>query len=206
MATALSPPYMTLGSLTCCIFLLATFHINNVILFYLAAALPEAPASSSKSPDGVRQNTKTSTNKHITSLIMLPALIEGTESFVFFTIMLLFPQRFQLIGWIMTIAVFINIIQRMLLAKEQFHLNHVYKNSWRFLSINIMHCKRIKYQLESIPANFDANAFSNCERLPANESSSPLSKILLNRVVSLLGVDNMTQGADIFSVFIYCRI
>ncbi|ORX35093.1 hypothetical protein BD324DRAFT_652809 [Kockovaella imperatae] len=81
--------------------LLGSFHINNVILFYLASAVPP-----------------TTTVKEMTSLQMIPALIEGSESFCFFTIMILCPSWFKEIAYGMSVLVGINILQRSLLARD----------------------------------------------------------------------------------------
>ena len=82
--------------------LLAAFHVNNVILFYLSAALPPSETT------------------EMTSLRMVPAIIEGTESLVFFTLLLLLPAWFVSISWTMALAVGVNIAQRSVLAYSAF--------------------------------------------------------------------------------------
>jgi len=80
--------------------LLSSFHVNNVILFYLSSALP--PSSSTE----------------LTSLRMVPAIIEGTESLIFLTLMIAFPGWFVVMSWVMACLVGLNIIQRSLLARS----------------------------------------------------------------------------------------
>jgi phosphatidylglycerophosphate synthase len=80
----------------------ATFHVNNFVLFYVAAVLEK------------RKNT-TDNEKHVkelTSVAMKPALIEGFESGVLFTIMLAFPQWIEFLSWLMAALVVVGIFQR----------------------------------------------------------------------------------------------
>ena len=51
---------------------------------------------------------------------MMPALVEGTESFIFFTVLITFPKHFELIAWVMTGAVGFNVVQRMWIARDAF--------------------------------------------------------------------------------------
>ena len=83
-------------------FLESTFHVNNFILFYVAAMV-EKMGSQAKSAERA---------KHLTSLIMQPAFIEGTESALLFTAMLLDPHRLQILSWIMGGCVCVGIVQR----------------------------------------------------------------------------------------------
>lgn len=83
-------------------FLEATFHINNFILFYVAA-IAEKKANNEPS--------KTRT-KELTSVMMRPALIEGMESGVLFTLMLAFPSQINMWCWLMSASVAIGICQR----------------------------------------------------------------------------------------------
>ncbi|CAD6565076.1 MAG: hypothetical protein TREMPRED_000802 [Tremellales sp. Tagirdzhanova-0007] len=82
--------------------LLASFHVNNVILFYLSSALPPSKVD------------------EMTSLRMVPAIIEGSESLVFLTVMILLPRRFCLIASTMAVAVGVNVVQRSVLAYSAF--------------------------------------------------------------------------------------
>ncbi|MCJ1284950.1 hypothetical protein MMC26_004287 [Xylographa opegraphella] len=72
----------------------ASFHINNFILFYIAAV-------ASKRKDG-----------ELTSITMTPALVEGFEAGLCFTIMLIWPSMITLWSWLMSLAVAIGIVQR----------------------------------------------------------------------------------------------
>ena len=72
----------------------ASFHVNNFVLFYAAAI-------SSKMKSG-----------ELTSVTMQPALIEGFESGVLFTLMFAFPEHLTLLSCIMAIGVFIGTLQR----------------------------------------------------------------------------------------------
>ena len=74
-----------------------SFHINNFILFYVAAV-------ASKRKDG-----------ELTSVTMTPALVEGFEAGLCFTIMLIFPGMITLWSWLMSLAVGIGIVQRVLI-------------------------------------------------------------------------------------------
>ncbi|MCJ1380818.1 hypothetical protein MMC17_003927 [Xylographa soralifera] len=75
----------------------ASFHINNFILFYIAAV-------ASKRKDG-----------ELTSVTMTPALVEGFEAGLCFTIMLIWPSMITLWSWLMSLAVAIGIVQRVLI-------------------------------------------------------------------------------------------
>ena len=75
-------------------FLEATFWINNFILFYAAAV-------ASKVQDG-----------ELTSVTMLPALVEGFESGILFTAMLIWPNHIFLLSSVMAVGVSIGSVQR----------------------------------------------------------------------------------------------
>lgn len=83
-------------------FLEATFHINNFVLFYVAAV-----AAKVQSQGGKQKSTD------LTSLIMKPALVEGFESAIAFTLMLTFPNHIESLTWGMGCAVLIGIVQRL---------------------------------------------------------------------------------------------
>jgi phosphatidylglycerophosphate synthase len=74
----------------------ATFHINNFVLFYIAAVV-------SKRHD-----------RELTSVSMQPALVEGFESGLFFTCMLGFPGLIGPLSWVMAVAVSVGCMQRVL--------------------------------------------------------------------------------------------
>ncbi|TKA45694.1 hypothetical protein B0A49_12984 [Cryomyces minteri] len=72
----------------------ATFHINNFVLFYVAAAVATKPGQA------------------LTSVAQRPALIEGFESGLLFTAMFLWPQWLTVLCWAMAAAVVVGIAQR----------------------------------------------------------------------------------------------
>lgn len=79
----------------------ASFHINNFVLFYVAATMEKHTASG--------QHSK---RKELTSLAMKPALIEGTESAIFFMAMLACPGYLAQLSWCMFILVCFGVVQR----------------------------------------------------------------------------------------------
>ena len=81
----------------------ASFHINNFVLFYIAAILEKSKAS----------NTEKQT-RELTSVMMKPALVGGFESGLFFTAMLAYHQYTKELSWVMAGLVSINIVQRVL--------------------------------------------------------------------------------------------
>ena len=80
-----------------------TVFINNFILFYVAAVAEKQTSTETK--DQVK-------TKQLTSLVMRPALIEGTESAVLFTAMLAFPSQIESLSLVMAGLVIIGIVQR----------------------------------------------------------------------------------------------
>ena len=80
----------------------ATFHINNFILFYVAAIAEKVAI---REPQG-------SKSKELTSVMMRPALMEGMESGILFTVMLAFPRSIRLWSLSMAMLVSIGILQR----------------------------------------------------------------------------------------------
>lgn len=95
----------------------ATFHVNNFVLFYIAAVLEKrkaAAAASAASAEGAEKE-KTDLDqgvRELTSVAMRPALIEGLESGVLFTVMLAVPRWTELVAWGMAAAVCVGIVQR----------------------------------------------------------------------------------------------
>lgn len=79
----------------------STFHINNFVLFYIAAVVE-------KSSTVVKGNTV----KELTSVAMRPALIEGMESGIIFTMMLLLPERIFWWSTGMALLVAIGVLER----------------------------------------------------------------------------------------------
>lgn len=78
----------------------ATIHINNFVLFYVAAV----KVKKMRSDDG--------DDDELTSLSMQPALVEGFESGVFFTLMIAFPQYTRILSLAMAAAVALGTWQR----------------------------------------------------------------------------------------------
>ncbi len=72
----------------------ATFHINNFVLFYIAAVVAAKPLTS------------------LTSVAQRPALIEGLESGLLFTAMFVWPQWLSILCWGMAVAVVVGTVQR----------------------------------------------------------------------------------------------
>lgn len=72
------------------------FHINNFVLFYVAAVVAAKP------------------HDELTSVAMQPALIEGFESGLLFTAMYIWPQHLTALCWVMSAAVVIGTAQRVL--------------------------------------------------------------------------------------------
>ncbi|MCJ1310474.1 hypothetical protein MMC25_004138 [Agyrium rufum] len=66
----------------------ASFHINNFVLFYVAAVASKRQAG------------------ELTSVTMQPALIEGFESGVLFTAMFIWPEHLYQMSWLMAGLVF----------------------------------------------------------------------------------------------------
>ena len=79
----------------------STFHINNFILFFVAALTEKT------------KNVKESrVTKELTSVSMRPALVEGAESGAFFTLMLAMPGYTEVLCWLLSCGVAIGIVQR----------------------------------------------------------------------------------------------
>lgn len=73
----------------------ASFWLNNFVLFFVAALVEKRGA------DRLLQE-----NSELTSLSMMPALIEGLESAVFFTLMLAMPSHVGIIS----VAMFLGVV------------------------------------------------------------------------------------------------
>ncbi|KAL9005227.1 MAG: hypothetical protein Q9188_001987 [Gyalolechia gomerana] len=87
----------------------ATFHVNNFVLFYVAAI-----AEKSANAEGTGKGKK----EELTSVMMRPALIEGMESALIFTAMLVYPSALQALSWTMAGLVMVGIFQRTLWVVE----------------------------------------------------------------------------------------
>lgn len=81
----------------------ASFHVNNFILFYVAAITEKKKKADADEKVAVRE---------LTTLSMRPALVEGAESGLIFTIMLARPEWTRLLCWILAVGVAIGIAQR----------------------------------------------------------------------------------------------
>jgi phosphatidylglycerophosphate synthase len=78
----------------------ASFHINNVVLFYAAAVAAKVEANGSEK------------EQKVTSVVMRPALIEGFEAGVLFTAMLILPRWLNILVQGMAVGVLIGTVQR----------------------------------------------------------------------------------------------
>ena len=87
----------------------STFHINNFILFFLAALMEKEKAKSAGQGQPGSESTKT---KELTSLSMKPALVEGFESGLAFTLMLAIPAWTEALCWVLSAGVIVGIVQR----------------------------------------------------------------------------------------------
>ncbi|KAI9815247.1 MAG: hypothetical protein M1827_002727 [Pycnora praestabilis] len=83
----------------------ASFHINNFVLFYVAAVAGKI---------NTQTRSEARRNRALTSIAMKPALIEGFESGVLFTAMLIWPGWTCWISWVMSFAVGFGIAQRVI--------------------------------------------------------------------------------------------
>ncbi|KAF2257887.1 hypothetical protein CC78DRAFT_170900 [Lojkania enalia] len=77
----------------------SSFHVNNFVLFYVAAILEKRKSTGGKTTG-------------LTSVAMRPALIEGTESGMIFTAMLVWPEYLEGLSCCMAVLVGVGIIQR----------------------------------------------------------------------------------------------
>lgn len=86
-------------------FLLASFYVNSISWAYLSAVLERRGAGAQK-----RGET--------TSITMPPALIEGTETMMFFAVFLLIPSLVTALFVVMACLVAVNVAQRLLAARQ----------------------------------------------------------------------------------------
>lgn len=86
----------------------ASFHVNNFVLFYVAAIVEKGKAKATADNDEKQEKEL----KELTSVAMKPAVIEGFESGVLFTVMLAFPIYTEMVCWVMAALVCIGICQR----------------------------------------------------------------------------------------------
>lgn len=95
----------------------ASFHINNFILFYVAAVVEKQKAfvkeaMSDKKSAASKQGRTLQNKTELTSVAMRPTLIEGTESAILFTMMLAKPAWLEQICWWMAALVCIGVFDR----------------------------------------------------------------------------------------------
>ncbi|KAI6792035.1 hypothetical protein KC363_g6193 [Hortaea werneckii] len=93
----------------------ASFHVNNFVLFYIAAITEKqkaanAVANGESSSAGLGEKRV----RELTSLSMKPALVEGAESGLIFTIMLIKPEWAEILCWMLTGGVAIGTVQRVM--------------------------------------------------------------------------------------------
>ena len=82
----------------------ASFHINNVVLFYAAAVAAKAEA---KGKGEARRQV------NLTSVVMRPALVEGFEAGAIFSAMLIRPGWMHGLVYVMAVGVVIGTVQRL---------------------------------------------------------------------------------------------
>lgn len=82
----------------------SSFHINNFILFFLAALAARE--------DNKGKDLKSKKMKELTSVNMSPALVEGFESGLIFTVMLAWPIYTEALCWVLSAGVIVGIVQR----------------------------------------------------------------------------------------------
>jgi phosphatidylglycerophosphate synthase len=97
------PEWFDLSSFLAVTILEATFHVNNFVLFYVAAL------------------SATKQKGELTSLTMKPALIEGFESGLIFTIMFILPEYVVELSWAMAASVVLGTSQRSLALIRVLH-------------------------------------------------------------------------------------
>ena len=78
--------------------MLGSFFVNNVGLFYLSALI---------------EKTNKNNKKELTSINMPSALIEGTETVVFFSLFIVMPNYVSLLYLLFSLGICINIMQRL---------------------------------------------------------------------------------------------
>lgn len=85
----------------------STIHINNFVLFYIAAVVEKRKGLAACKDNEVKV-------QELTSVTMRPALIEGVESAALFTAMIAFPGKLEMVCWLMAVLVGIGTCQRVL--------------------------------------------------------------------------------------------
>ena len=104
--------------------LLASFYVNAVSLGYVAALLEKRAVAASSAPHPVNcelSEEKSRSTAHTsraerrvpTSAVLPRGFVEGTETIVFFTLALAFPDAASTIWWVMAIAVLFTALERL---------------------------------------------------------------------------------------------
>ena len=86
--------------------LIGTFYVNGASWMYLAAILER------------RQQGALTTGEQ-TTITMPAGLVAGTETFVFYVLFLLFPQRLPILFSLMSVGVVVTIVQRIGWARHR---------------------------------------------------------------------------------------
>ncbi len=103
--------------------LLGSFYLNAVSLGYVAALLekralvaPPAPTPGHGELSAEESNSTAHSSRGErrgpTSAVLPRGLVEGTETIVFFTLALAFPDAAPTIWWVMAAAVFVTVLER----------------------------------------------------------------------------------------------
>ncbi|CAL8583565.1 hypothetical protein XPA_009186 [Xanthoria parietina] len=87
----------------------ACFHVNNFVLFYVAALVEKA---GKEEGEGAKRERGKRRREELTSVSMRPALVEGLESALLFTAMLAYPSAIEGLSWTMAALVAVGIGQR----------------------------------------------------------------------------------------------
>ena len=86
-------------------FMQSSYFVNAASLFYAASILEKRAAIPSKK---------------LTSIVMPPALIEGTETLIFYQLFMLFPTWLPHLFFVFGSAVYFNVLQRLFWALKAF--------------------------------------------------------------------------------------
>jgi phosphatidylglycerophosphate synthase len=87
--------------------LLASWFVNAASWMYLSAVLE-------------RRGAGASARGELTTVTMPRGLVAGTETVIFFSLFLLFPEYYVTLAWIMTVGVMIGVLQRLVWASRHF--------------------------------------------------------------------------------------
>lgn len=88
----------------------STFHVNNFVLFFIAALTEKQKVTAMESKDERSSKRK----NELTTLSMKPALVEGAESGLIFTFMLAFPKTTEILCWLLAAGVVMGTSQRVI--------------------------------------------------------------------------------------------